>query len=49
MLQKAKEIVNRGSRDKKLEARERYRLKLAMIKTLKTAQSDGLRGPVCAE
>lgn len=30
---KAKEMVNRGSRDEKLGAREPYRLKLAIIKT----------------
>lgn len=45
---KAKEMVNRGSREK-LGTQEPYRRKLAIIKTLKTAQSDGLRGPVRAE
>lgn len=42
-------MVNRASRDEKLGAWEPCRLKLAIIKTLKTAQSDGLRGPVRAE
>lgn len=42
-------MVNRDSRDEKLGTREPDRLKVAMIKTLKTAQSKGLSGPVRAE
>lgn len=42
---KAKEMVNRGSRDEKLGAWEPCRLKLAIIKTLKNSTERRFKGP----